>query len=128
MGIAAAGERLNEHIEEEGPTVFHHACKLGLEGIVSKHKNSRYRSGPSGLDQEQEPERAGGEAGSRRGLAALVLGDQGVHAGRSIMQKDGRTPTIEEAKARLADNCQSASDRDPHRPPKGTPSFYVSSD
>ena len=43
---AAAGLRLNEHIEEEdGPLVFQHACKLGLEGIVSKHKDSRYRSG-----------------------------------------------------------------------------------
>jgi bifunctional non-homologous end joining protein LigD len=45
---AAAGLRLNEHIEEEdGPLVFQHACKLGLEGIVSKHKDSRYHSGRS---------------------------------------------------------------------------------
>jgi ATP-dependent DNA ligase len=29
------------------PLVFHHACKLGLEGIVSKRKDSRYRSGRS---------------------------------------------------------------------------------
>jgi hypothetical protein len=28
----------------------------------------------------------------------------GVRAGSSVMQKDGRTPTIEEAKAHLADN------------------------
>ncbi len=27
--------------------VFNHACKLGLEGIVSKRKGSRYRSGRS---------------------------------------------------------------------------------
>ena len=27
-----------------GPTVFAHACKLGLEGIVSKRKGSPYRS------------------------------------------------------------------------------------
>ena len=40
--------RLNEHIEEEdGPLVFQHACKLGLEGIVSKHKDSPYNSGRS---------------------------------------------------------------------------------
>ena len=26
---------------------FGHACKLGLEGIVSKRKDSAYRSGPS---------------------------------------------------------------------------------
>jgi hypothetical protein len=28
-----------------GPIVFKHACKLGLEGIVSKRKDSRYHSG-----------------------------------------------------------------------------------
>src|SRR5436309_1890143 len=35
---AAPGLRLNEHIEADGPTVFAHACKMGLEGIVSKRK------------------------------------------------------------------------------------------
>ena len=44
---AAPGLRLNEHIEHDGPTVFAHACKMGLEGIVSKRKASSYRSGRS---------------------------------------------------------------------------------
>jgi bifunctional non-homologous end joining protein LigD len=39
--------RFNEHIEADGSDVFNHACKLGLEGIVSKRKESRYRSGRS---------------------------------------------------------------------------------
>ena len=39
--------RFNEHIEGDGPTVFAHACKMGLEGIVSKRKDSPYRSGRS---------------------------------------------------------------------------------
>jgi ATP-dependent DNA ligase len=43
----ALGLRLNEHIEADGPTVFAHACKMGLEGIVSKRKGSRYTSGRS---------------------------------------------------------------------------------
>jgi bifunctional non-homologous end joining protein LigD len=30
-----AGILLNEHIAEDGPTVFAHACRLGAEGIVS---------------------------------------------------------------------------------------------
>ena len=30
-----------------GPTVFAHAGKMGLEGIVSKRKDSMYRSGRS---------------------------------------------------------------------------------
>jgi bifunctional non-homologous end joining protein LigD len=44
---ASPGIRFNEHIEGDGPTVFVHACKLGLEGIVSKRKDSAYRSGRS---------------------------------------------------------------------------------
>jgi len=44
---AAPGLRLNEHMQGDGPTVFAHACKLGLEGIVSKRKDSRYSSGRS---------------------------------------------------------------------------------
>ena len=41
------GIRFNEHIEGDGPTVFAHACKMGPEGIVSKRKDSAYRSGRS---------------------------------------------------------------------------------
>jgi bifunctional non-homologous end joining protein LigD len=41
---ARPGIRFNEHIEGDGPTVFAHACKMGLEGIVSKRKDSAYRS------------------------------------------------------------------------------------
>jgi bifunctional non-homologous end joining protein LigD len=44
---ASSGIRFNEHLEGDGPTVFAHACKLGLEGIVSKRKDSTYRSGRS---------------------------------------------------------------------------------
>ena len=40
------GVRLNEHLAHEcGLTVFQHACKMGLEGIVSKRLGSTYRSG-----------------------------------------------------------------------------------
>jgi bifunctional non-homologous end joining protein LigD len=45
---ASSGLRFNEHLDEnDGPLVFAHACKLGLEGIVSKRRNSPYRSGRS---------------------------------------------------------------------------------
>jgi bifunctional non-homologous end joining protein LigD len=47
LAKAAPGLRLSEHIEADGPTVFAHACKMGLEGIVSKRKASPYRSGRS---------------------------------------------------------------------------------
>jgi bifunctional non-homologous end joining protein LigD len=36
----------NEHIAEDDPVVFAHACRLGAEGIVSKKVDSTYRSGP----------------------------------------------------------------------------------
>jgi bifunctional non-homologous end joining protein LigD len=47
LAKAGPGIRFNEHMEGNGETVFRHACKLGLEGIVSKRKESAYRSGRS---------------------------------------------------------------------------------
>ena len=47
LSKAGPGIRFNEHMEGDGETVFRHACKLGLEGIVSKRKGSPYRSGRS---------------------------------------------------------------------------------
>ena len=44
---ARNGVRLNELEHPEGAVVFQHACKMGLEGIVSKRLGSRYRSGRS---------------------------------------------------------------------------------
>ena len=41
------GVQLNEHLEAEGALVFEQACRMGLEGIVSKRKGSPYRSGRS---------------------------------------------------------------------------------
>jgi bifunctional non-homologous end joining protein LigD len=48
LARAASGLHYNEHLDnEDGPLVFLHACKLGLEGIVSKRRDSPYSSGPS---------------------------------------------------------------------------------
>jgi bifunctional non-homologous end joining protein LigD len=47
LAKARLGIRFTEHMEGDGPTVFAHACKMGLEGIVSKRKDSAYRSGRS---------------------------------------------------------------------------------
>jgi bifunctional non-homologous end joining protein LigD len=48
LSRAAPGLRFNEHMDEaNGPLVFAHACKLGLEGIVSKRRDSFYSSGRS---------------------------------------------------------------------------------
>jgi bifunctional non-homologous end joining protein LigD len=37
LAKAPAGIQFNEHVERGGQVAFEHACKLGLEGIVSKH-------------------------------------------------------------------------------------------
>jgi bifunctional non-homologous end joining protein LigD len=43
---AGEGVRLSEHLDgAEGDTVFHHACRMGLEGIVAKRRDRPYRSG-----------------------------------------------------------------------------------
>jgi len=42
LAKAGLGLRFNEHLEGDGPTVFAHACKMGLEGIVSKRKDFLY--------------------------------------------------------------------------------------
>ena len=47
LRAAWVGLQLNKHISEPGDVVFRHACKMGLEGIVSKRKDSPYRSGRS---------------------------------------------------------------------------------
>ena len=41
------GIRFSEHLNGDGAIIFAHACKLGLEGIVSKRCDSPYRSGRS---------------------------------------------------------------------------------
>jgi bifunctional non-homologous end joining protein LigD len=47
LGSKTGATVFNEHTDEDGATVFQHACKLGFEGIVSKRLSARYRSGPS---------------------------------------------------------------------------------
>jgi ATP dependent DNA ligase domain len=47
LAKAPAGIHHSGHLDGDGATIFAHACKLGLEGIVSKHREHPYRSGPS---------------------------------------------------------------------------------
>ncbi len=44
-----------EHLTGDGPTVFAHVCRMGLEGIVSKRTDAPYRSGPSMVAQVEKP-------------------------------------------------------------------------
>jgi bifunctional non-homologous end joining protein LigD len=47
LGGRRLGIVLSDHTDDDGATIFRHACKLGLEGIVSKRLSAPYRSGPS---------------------------------------------------------------------------------
>jgi hypothetical protein len=48
LARSSPGLRFNEHMDEaDSSLIFQHACKMGLEGIVSKRKDSAYRSGRS---------------------------------------------------------------------------------
>lgn len=74
--------RFSEHVEGNGPEFLRVACQLGLEGIVSKRRDSQYRPGRSRdwlktkcesqqefvIDGFTEP------SGSRKHLGALLLG------------------------------------------------------
>ncbi len=86
--------RLSLHFQDSGAVVLSHACRLGLEGVVSKLRDSPYRSGrvkswvKAKCFARQEFVVAGYTPStvSRRAIGALVLGvyQNGVlcHVGR----------------------------------------------
>ena len=53
--------QLSEHIEGTAAlTIFGHACRMGLEGILAERRNRPYRSfgSDSRMGEHQKPERA----------------------------------------------------------------------
>ncbi|MEX1025556.1 MAG: DNA ligase D [Planctomycetota bacterium] len=93
----ANGDTLHysEHVVGQGPAFFEHACRLGLEGAVSKRRDSSYQSRRSRSWIKTKCQRRqefviGGmsaPAGSRIGFGALLVGtydDEGAlhYAGR----------------------------------------------
>jgi hypothetical protein len=54
LARASPGLRFNEHLDQEdGPLVFHHAFKLGLEGIVSNRRVSWVPSRPTAASPQR---------------------------------------------------------------------------
>ena len=84
----------SEHFEEEGEIILRHACRLSLEGVVSKVRSGKYPSGrskewiKSKCSDRQEFVVAGyvPSTTSEKAIGSLVLGYHGkdglVHAGR----------------------------------------------
>jgi hypothetical protein len=72
---ARPGIRFNEAFGRRRRTMFRHACQLGLEGIGVEAQGVALPLRPlTGLAQEQEPERAGGDARPKRtGVRTLAL-------------------------------------------------------
>jgi bifunctional non-homologous end joining protein LigD len=89
-GSGVASVRYSDHIDATGEEVFRQAARLGLEGVVSKQKNRRYRSGRSGEWLKSKPQsrqefvivgfthlKKGGP-----GIGALVVG---LHEGKRLI-------------------------------------------
>ncbi len=91
---APAVLRYSAHFERDGDLVLQHACRLSLEGVISKVANAPYRSGrgkdwvKSKCSERQEFVVAGymPSTVSRKAIGSLVLGyhEDGllIHAGR----------------------------------------------
>ncbi|MBV8879529.1 MAG: DNA ligase D [Planctomycetaceae bacterium] len=104
--------RYTEHVEGSGAEFYKHACKLSLEGMVSKKADAPYQSGRS-LDWQKSKCLARQEfviagytdpEGQRHGFGALILG---VHAADGKLRYVGRVgtgfdgDTLSELRARL---------------------------
>jgi bifunctional non-homologous end joining protein LigD len=48
LRVSHPGIVFSRYFDLEGSILYHHACRLGYEGIVSKRLGSRYRGGRSG--------------------------------------------------------------------------------
>ena len=94
IGQAADPIRLSEHLDDRGEIVLRHACRMGLEGVVSKLRDSPYRPGrgqawvKSKCSARQEFVIGGfvPSSASPRAIGSLVMGvfdgDRLRHVGR----------------------------------------------
>lgn len=94
LGAEQPPLRYSEHFDENGELVLRHACRLSLEGVISKDAGSPYRSGrtaswiKSKCSDRQEFVVAGFMPSSttRNAIGSLILGYYNagtlVHAGR----------------------------------------------
>jgi len=119
--------RYTEHVEGQGGAFFEQACRLGLEGVISKRRDRPYREGRHGgwvktkctLRQEFVIGGFTDPKGMRAGLGALVIG---YHEGDRLVfsGKVGTGFTHEDApdlRRRLDALAQKSSPFDP--PPPG---------
>jgi hypothetical protein len=58
-----------EHLTGDGPTVFAHVCRMGLEGCVETDGRTVPERAIDGVAQVEEPCERGGAPGGRGGVA-----------------------------------------------------------
>jgi bifunctional non-homologous end joining protein LigD len=56
LGKRRIGIVMSAHTDEDGATIFQQACRMGLEGIVSKRLSAPYRSGASHWIKVKNPD------------------------------------------------------------------------
>lgn len=89
--------RFTAHLDVPGTEVYEHACRLGLEGVVSKRLGSPYRSGRTDdwlkttclLADDVVVGGFTGPRGSRTGFGALLLGRPTPGGGLRFVGKVG---------------------------------------
>jgi hypothetical protein len=94
LAKAPVGVHYTEHLEGDGAAIFAHACRLGAEGIVSKHREHPYRSGPSKARPRTRRRPACCGSGTshdrktrlsrRRAPLRLLKAPRGKHPGRRV--------------------------------------------
>jgi bifunctional non-homologous end joining protein LigD len=82
LGTSKGRIRYTEHVEGRGPDVFEQACRMGLEGIISKRRDLPYQPGRRDGWRKIKCLRRGlfviggftDQEGSQHGLGALLVG------------------------------------------------------
>jgi bifunctional non-homologous end joining protein LigD len=123
--------RYSEHVEGGGDAFFRHACRLDIEGIVSKQRDAPYESRRTTTwrkvrCQKRQEFVIGGytaPAGGRVGFGALLLGVNEDHSlrytGRVGTGFDDRTLRSLHARLKALERDTSPFVAGPVKPPKG---------
>lgn len=82
--------QFSDHVETSGRALFSQVCRLGLEGVVSKRRDARYRQERSTnwvkakrFDVAQFEVIGFTTKSSSKHIASLILAENGVYAGRA---------------------------------------------
>ena len=128
----AGAVRFSDHVVGQGPAFFEQACRMGLEGVVSKRRDAAYTAGrgkawlKSKCGKRQELVIVGytPPGGSRSHFGSLLMGyhdDEGrlIYAGR--VGTGFTEATLRDLHARLRTlEVKTPPLHDPPRPPRGT--------